>query len=117
MTTWLDKLVKVLALGLDTRIEPEQRAAMEVAADLAAKHQLSLGRAYLRIERNMPDTFKYLEAKRAAAGLASFIADGDAEKRPDSWDAELDHYPGNRQALEAMLCCTVRPLSRRSRAR
>lgn len=117
MTAWLDKLVKILALGLDTRIEPEQRAAMVVAADLAARHQLSLGRAYLRIERTMPDTFKYLEAKRAAAGVASFVADADAERQPDLWDAELAHYPGNRRAFEAMLSCTVRPVGRRGRAR
>ena len=116
MTTWLDKLVKVLALGLDTRIEPEQQAAFIIATDLAARHHLSLGRACLLIERSMPDTFRYLEAKRAAAGLPSFVTEDDADMPAEPWDANLDHYPGNRRALEAMLSCTIRPYSQRRRA-
>ena len=113
MTPWLDKLVKILALGLDTRIEPEQRAAMSVATELAAKHRLSLGTAYRRIERSMPGSYEFLEAKRTAAGLASFVGESDPEPPPQAWDADLAHYPGNRRAMEAMLSCTVRPLSRR----
>ena len=112
MATWLDKLVKVLALGFDTRVEPERRSAMVVAAELAAKHRLSLGSAYLRIERSMPDGFNYLETKRAAAGMADLAAEADIEVSAEP----LDHYPGNRRALEAMLSCTVRPLSRRTRS-
>ena len=114
MTKWLDKLAKVLALALDTRVEPEQRAALAVATDLAAKHELSLGRAYLRIERNMPSIFRYLESKREAAGLAGFVADEDIEPPQAAiWDADVAHYPGNRAALEAMMSCTVRPLRAR----
>ena len=114
MAKWLDKLAKILALALDTRVEPEQRAALAVATDLAAKHELSLGRAYLRIERSMPGTFGYLESKREAAGVAGFVADDDLEPQAATWDADIAPYPGNRAALEAMLSCTVRPLRARS---
>ena len=113
MTAWLDKLVKILALGFDTRIEPEQKAALVVAADLAAKHNLTLGRAYSRIERSRPDVFKYLEAKRAAAGITGLRAEDDASAVAQPWDASLERYDGNRTALEAMLSCTVRPMARR----
>ena len=87
---------------------------MVVAAELAAKHQHTLGQAYLRIERSMPETFRYLEIKRVAAGLDSVVAAGDVEMRAEPWEAPL-RYSGNIHALEAMLSCTVRPLSRRSR--
>ena len=116
MTTWLEKLVKILALGFDTSIEAEQRSAFAVATDLAAKYRLSLARAYLRVERSMPESFEYLETKRTAAGVAVFVAEADAEAAAP-WDASLEDYPGNRRALEAMLSCTVRPLPRRSRVR
>jgi len=117
MTDWLQTMVKILALALDTEIEPERTSAIARATALAEKNESTLGGSYRRIQHLLPDEFRYLEGKRQAASLASFSDGTEDMGQLDAMDAASIDYTGNVAAMQAMRSCTVRPYARRQRPR
>ncbi len=108
MAVWLETFSKLLALAFDTKVVPEQQAAMAKATNLAERHKCTIGQAYLRVGHRDPTQYRYLEDKRRASGIASI------ETQVDRANSLVD--PQDSLAAQAMKACTIHPSWRRARA-